>query len=98
MGEAAGLRRYAEALVLFLYGLTAPSMVLNAITMASYQKYILVSLIHTGAAPAPCIPRAPLLTHSSILLCKHCWSLLTAMAWHVKSPRLSLDPAACAAG
>ena len=47
----AGVRRYADALELFLYGLTAPTMVLNAITMCSYKKYILVSLVHTGAPP-----------------------------------------------
>lgn len=33
---------------MFLYTLTAPTMVVNAITMAAYKKYVLVSLIHAG--------------------------------------------------
>ena len=33
---------------MFLQGLTAPTYVVNAITIATYKKYALVSLIHTG--------------------------------------------------
>ena len=51
------MRRYADALELFLYGLTAPTMVLNAITMCSYKKYILVSLLHTGTPPQKPLPQ-----------------------------------------
>lgn len=44
----AGRRRYSEALQIFLQGLTAPTHVVNAITVATYKKYALVSLIHNG--------------------------------------------------
>ena len=33
---------------MFLFALTAPTMVVNAITMAAFRKHVLVSLIHTG--------------------------------------------------
>lgn len=45
----AGRKQYARAVGLFLHGLTAPTQVVNAITVATYKKYALVSLIHTGA-------------------------------------------------
>ena len=45
---AAGLKNYSKALNRFLYTLTAPTMVVNAITMAAYKRYVLVSLIHAG--------------------------------------------------
>ena len=44
----AGRRRYPEALQIFLQGLTAPTYVVSAITVAMYKKYALVSLIHNG--------------------------------------------------
>lgn len=44
----AGRKRYSEALQLLLQALTAPTMVVNAITMTCYKLYVLVSLIHTG--------------------------------------------------
>ncbi|CAL8463099.1 g2633 [Coccomyxa elongata] len=44
-----GLRDYSKALNMFLYTLTAPTMVVNAITMAAYKKFVLVSLIHAGS-------------------------------------------------
>ncbi|KAF6258354.1 hypothetical protein COO60DRAFT_1701346 [Scenedesmus sp. NREL 46B-D3] len=51
---ATGRRQLPRALELFLQGLTAPSMVCSAITAAIYKKYVLVSLVHTGAvAPLP---------------------------------------------
>ncbi len=46
----AGRKAYARALGLLLHGLTAPTQVVNAITVAMYKKYALVSLIHAGAA------------------------------------------------
>ncbi|PSC73531.1 COP9 signalosome complex subunit 3 [Micractinium conductrix] len=46
-----GRRRYAHALELLLTALTAPTMVPNAITAACAKKYMLVSLIHSGAVP-----------------------------------------------
>jgi hypothetical protein len=110
LGDAAGLRRYAEALVLFLYGLTAPSMVLNAITMASYQKSILVSLIHTGEGARALQPYASLfgiscncmhdllhLLHPDSLLdlaCKHCQSIPCGASMSAGCP---LKVTACAA-
>ena len=45
---------------MFLFALTAPTMVVNAITMAAFRKHVLVSLIHTGETP-PC-SRLPILT------------------------------------
>lgn len=33
---------------MFLFALTSPTMVVNAITMAAFRKHVLVSLIHTG--------------------------------------------------
>ena len=45
----AGRKQYARAVGLFLHGLTAPTQVVNAITVATYKKYALVSLIHMGA-------------------------------------------------
>lgn len=41
-------RRYARAIQLLLTAATAPTMVLNAITVACLKKLILVSLLHTG--------------------------------------------------
>ncbi len=35
---------------MFVQGLTAPTFVVNAITIATYKKYALVSLIHSGKA------------------------------------------------
>ncbi|KAK9809877.1 hypothetical protein WJX72_000853 [[Myrmecia] bisecta] len=46
-----GRKSYAQALDLLLQGLTAPTMVVNAITLAAYKKYALVSLIHQGNLP-----------------------------------------------
>lgn len=47
-----GRRHYARALELLLTALTAPTMVLNAITVACLKKFMLVSLIHAGTVPA----------------------------------------------
>lgn len=44
----AGRKQYPEALQLLLQALTAPTMVVNAITVAAFKKYTLVSLIHSG--------------------------------------------------
>lgn len=41
-------RRYSRALQLLLTALTAPTMVLNAITVACLKKYILVQLLTAG--------------------------------------------------
>ncbi|KAA6424269.1 MAG: hypothetical protein FRX49_05481 [Trebouxia sp. A1-2] len=46
-----GRRKYPEALHMFVQGLTAPTFVVNAITIATYKKYALVSLIHSDASP-----------------------------------------------
>lgn len=60
----AGRRRYARALDLLLAGITAPTLVVNAITVAALKKYVLVSLLHAGEAPplpkhaAPAVHRA----------------------------------------
>jgi hypothetical protein len=35
---------------MFLYTLTAPTLVINAITLTAFKKYVLVSLIHNGRA------------------------------------------------
>lgn len=43
-----GRKEYAQALQLFLNALTAPTMVVSAITMAIFKKFMLVSLIHQG--------------------------------------------------
>lgn len=43
-----GRKQHGRAMELFLLGLTAPTHVLNAITAATYKKYVLVSIIHTG--------------------------------------------------
>ena len=48
LASCAGRRRYPEALQIFLQGLTAPTYVVNAITVATYKKYTLVCLIHNG--------------------------------------------------
>ncbi|KAL0040703.1 hypothetical protein WJX79_002309 [Trebouxia sp. C0005] len=47
-----GRRKYPEALHMFVQGLTAPTFVVNAITIATYKKYALVSLIHSGSVTA----------------------------------------------
>lgn len=47
-----GRKKYSQALQLLLQALTAPTMVVNAITMTCYKLYVLVSLIHTGAVPS----------------------------------------------
>ncbi len=51
VSHAVGVKNYSKALNMFLYTLTAPTMVVNAITMAAYKRYVLVSLIHAGGAP-----------------------------------------------
>eukprot|EP00798_Chlamydomonas_sp_ICE-L_P025440 gene25440-11100_t len=49
-----GRKQYARALDLLLQALTAPSMTGNAIVVAAYKKYVLTSLIHSGAVcPLP---------------------------------------------
>ena len=60
----AGLKEHEKALTMFLFATTAPTMVVNAITMAAFRKHVLVSLIHTGAAltallQLPCLARHP---------------------------------------
>jgi len=47
-----GRKRYSDALQLLLQALTAPTMVVNAITMTCYKLYVLVSLIYTGSVPS----------------------------------------------
>jgi len=49
----AGRKRYSDALQLLLQALTAPTMVVNAITMTCYKLYVLVSLIYTGISSPP---------------------------------------------
>ena len=49
--ERAGRRQYDKALRMLLYALTAPTMVVNGITMAAHKKFVLVSIIQTGVAP-----------------------------------------------
>lgn len=46
-----GRKKYGEALQLLLQALTAPTMVVNAITMTCYKKYVMVSLMHIGSVP-----------------------------------------------
>eukprot|EP00879_Flechtneria_rotunda_P031253 GHRR01034123.1.p1 GENE.GHRR01034123.1~~GHRR01034123.1.p1 ORF type:complete len:356 (+),score=97.80 GHRR01034123.1:145-1212(+) len=48
---ATGRKQLSRALELFLQGLTAPTYVCSAVTAATYKKYVLVSLIHTGSVP-----------------------------------------------
>ena len=48
LSACAGLKEHEKALAMFLFALTAPTMVVNAITMAAFRKHVLVSLIHTG--------------------------------------------------
>ncbi|KAK3264603.1 hypothetical protein CYMTET_26676 [Cymbomonas tetramitiformis] len=43
-----GLKNFSQALKMFLNALTAPSIALNAITVASYKKYAILSLIYSG--------------------------------------------------
>lgn len=45
-----GRKQYGPALERLLAVLTAPSMVVNAITLTAYKKYVLVSLIQHGQA------------------------------------------------
>lgn len=53
MNRTTGRKRYDTALCLFLTALTAPTAVVNAITVACYKKYVLVSLLHKGAPVLP---------------------------------------------
>lgn len=46
-----GRRRYSHALELFLAAITAPTYVVNAITVAALKKFILVALLHHGEVP-----------------------------------------------
>ncbi|CAM6121819.1 unnamed protein product [Calypogeia fissa] len=46
-----GLKRFGKALELLQQAITAPATVLNAITIASYKKFVLVCLIHNGQVP-----------------------------------------------
>ena len=49
-GICAGRRRYRAALGRLQAVLTAPTMVVNAITLAAYKKWLLLSLICHGKA------------------------------------------------
>lgn len=49
-----GLKRFGKALECFQHAITAPATVLSAITIETYKKYVLVSLIHNGqVSPFP---------------------------------------------
>eukprot|EP00873_Tetraselmis_striata_P033496 jgi/Tetstr1/453760/TSEL_040712.t1 len=61
---AAGLKQYDRALELLLCAVTAPATAVSAIAVAAYQKWVLVSLIHTGAAP-------PLPKYTSSIVHRH---------------------------
>ncbi|CAK9204856.1 unnamed protein product [Sphagnum troendelagicum] len=43
-----GLKQFGKALEFFQHAITAPATVLNAITIAAYKKFVLVSLIQLG--------------------------------------------------
>lgn len=45
---ASARKQHARALELFVLGLAAPTHAFNAITAATFKKYVLVSIIHTG--------------------------------------------------
>ncbi|KAL4423543.1 hypothetical protein ABPG77_006566 [Micractinium sp. CCAP 211/92] len=60
-----GRRRYAHALDLLLTAITAPTMVLNAITLACLKKFMLVSLVHAGAVPQLPKYTAPIVTRAA---------------------------------
>ncbi|KAL4424036.1 hypothetical protein ABPG75_001337 [Micractinium tetrahymenae] len=60
-----GRRRYAHALELLLTAITAPTLVLNAITLACLKKFTLVSLLHAGAVPPLPKHTAPLVTRAA---------------------------------
>ena len=47
-----GLRRYADAADMFLHAISAPAVVMNAIVVAVYKKFILTSLIAVGSLPS----------------------------------------------
>ena len=55
-------RRYPRALELLLTALTAPTMVLNAITVACLKKFMLLSLMHAGSVPPLPKHTAPIVT------------------------------------
>jgi len=49
-----GAKQYGKAIDFFRLGFTSPAVVLSAIMVESYKKYVLVSLLHTGqVAPVP---------------------------------------------
>eukprot|EP00887_Chlorella_sp_A99_P005974 scaffold27.g5974.t1 len=59
-----GRRRYPHALQLLLTAITAPTMVLSAISVAALKKWVLVSLLQTGEGPnagAASTPQVPAL-------------------------------------
>jgi COP9 signalosome complex subunit 3 len=74
-----GRRRYARALELLLTAVTAPTMVLNAITVACLKKYMLVSLLQSGAVPALPKHTAPLI----MCVCSCCGNSWIAASLHV---------------
>lgn len=47
-----GMKSWPKALEMFQHAITAPAMALNAITVASYKKFVVVSLIHSDEVPA----------------------------------------------
>ncbi|XP_073393390.1 COP9 signalosome complex subunit 3 isoform X1 [Physcomitrium patens] len=46
-----GLKKFSKALEFFQHAITAPTTALNAITIAAFGKYVLVSLIQNGQVP-----------------------------------------------
>jgi len=47
-----GVKQYGKALDFFRLGFTAPAVVLSAIMVECYKKFVLVSLLHTGQVAA----------------------------------------------
>ena len=47
MGNA-GRKQYSDAIGMLLHAITAPAMILSAITVAALKKFILLSLIQKG--------------------------------------------------
>ena len=51
--KRAGRKQYKEATRLLLHALTCPTTVVNAITMAAYKKFLLLSLLTEGKLSYP---------------------------------------------
>ena len=77
-----GLKNYTLALEFFKSGFTVPALILSAIMVHSYQKYILLSLITVGSVPQPPKYTSQMIQRQLKAYCSPYVDLSTAFSTH----------------